>query len=255
MKKEYIDVNRKAWSYLATNGCESSLPYGLGHFARARQILDGRGWIPWRRIRTVLCLACGGGQQGPLFASMGYEVTVADLSREQLRVDREVAGRNNLSIQCVEADMLDLTPLYGRTFDLVYQAISACYVPDVRTLYQEVGKVLKPGGLYRVEHWNPAHLQLGSLSWDGEAYRVARPQTDTSAIPWSEQDPNTGDTLSTCWHFLHPLKDLIGSLCEESFSIVRFAESGEVNPDAAPGSYQHMAAYFPSFFVIFARKV
>jgi len=108
----------------------------------------------------VLCLACGGGQQAALFASLGYRVTLADISPDQLQIDRAVAEEYGLKIELVEADMLDLSRLHGRQFDLVYQAVSACYVPDVQRLYREVARVIKPGGWYRVEHWNPVQLQL-----------------------------------------------------------------------------------------------
>ncbi|MGC1788891.1 MAG: class I SAM-dependent methyltransferase [Terriglobales bacterium] len=252
----YGNISRNVWAYLATHGCDSSTPYGPNEFACAREWLDSRRWIPWKRIRSVLCLACGGGQQGPLFASLGCEVTLVDLSPEQLAIDREAAERYSLTIECVEADMLNLSQLHGRNYDLVYQAVSACYVPDVRKLYQEVTQVLKPGGYYRVEHWNPVHVQLAQQhAWDGKAYRVVRPQTPgkpvAAAMAWDEK---TGATSITCWHYVHPLNDLIGGLCEAGFAVLRFAESGEADASAEPGTHTHLGAYLPSFFSIFARR-
>src|SRR5580704_7167938 len=47
------------------------------------------------------------GQQGPLFASPGYRLTVADICREQLQKDVEVARAFGIEIECVETDMLD----------------------------------------------------------------------------------------------------------------------------------------------------
>ena len=43
--------------------------------------------------------------------------------------------------------MQDLSVLGGRAFDLVYQAVSSLYVPDIRQCYQQVVAVTKPGGL------------------------------------------------------------------------------------------------------------
>lgn len=254
MERSYIDVNREVWSYLAAHGCDSSQPYGPAEFANARHFLDGREWLPWQTMRSVLCLACGGGQQGPLFAALGYDVTVADFSRAQLERDREVSERHGLRIELVEADMLDLSQLHGRAFDLVYQAISACYIPDVRALYREIFRVLKPGGYYRVEHWNPTHLQLSEHAWDGNAYRISRPFRSGEPIPWVDCNPQTGEPTPTCWHYMHSLQQLIGSLCDEQFAIVRFAEAGEANISAEPGTYLHLAAYLPSFYVLLARR-
>jgi SAM-dependent methyltransferase len=90
----YRSVNRAGWDQLTARGSHSSRAYGPEQFAGARQLLDPAGWFPWRRLRTVLCLAAGGGQQGPLFASLGYEVTVVDLSPEQLEQDRATARRH-----------------------------------------------------------------------------------------------------------------------------------------------------------------
>jgi SAM-dependent methyltransferase len=253
--KDYRQTNRKAWSYLAQNGCDSSQPYGPSEFAEARKWLDAKKWIPWDSVRSVLCLACGGGQQAPLFASLGYQVTVADISPEQLEIDRRVAERHNLPIERVEADMMDLSELHRRDFDLVYQAVSACYIPDVRRLYREVSAVLRVGGHYRIEHWNPVHLQLSdSCTWDGEAYRIAKPQRPRRPVPWVTQREEDGSPKVTCFHFIHPLQHLIGGLCDAGFSILRFAESGEVNLAAEPGSYRHLAAYLPSFYTILARR-
>lgn len=77
---------------------------------------------------------------------------------EQLQRDREVAQHYCFDIECLEGDMLDLSALYGREFDLVYQPVSALYVPDVPLLYREVFRVPKPGGLYWIEHWNPVQM-------------------------------------------------------------------------------------------------
>ena len=44
----------------------------------------------------ILGLACGGGQQGPVFAAAGAEVTIFDNSPAQLERDREVADREGL---------------------------------------------------------------------------------------------------------------------------------------------------------------
>ena len=57
----------------------------------------------------VLALASGGGQQGPLLAAAGYDVTVADVSPEQLAQDRMAAERDSLVIRTVQASMSDLS--------------------------------------------------------------------------------------------------------------------------------------------------
>lgn len=252
--QDYRDINRRAWSFFSSAGCDSAKPFGPTEFARARYWLDSYGWLPWNQVKSVLCIACGGGQQAALFASLGCQVTSLDLCREQLEKDRNAATRHGLEIECVEGDMLDLSLLYGRSYDLVYQAVSACYVPDVRRLYREVHKVLRADGYYRVEHWNPVHFQLADPPWDGGAYRVDRPQTYKEPLPWlGLQKENTGG-IPSCHHYIHPLQDLIGSMCDENFQIIRFAETGETNPNAAPCTFPHLSAFLPTFFLLLARR-
>jgi SAM-dependent methyltransferase len=251
---DYQLVNRQGWDLLSRAGCDSSAPYGPAQFRRARAYLDGDGWLPWRRIGRVLCLAAGGGQQAPLFAWLGAQVTVVDLSPEQLARDREIADRYGLAVECVEADMLDLTVLGRRRFDLVYQPVSVCYVPDVARLHREVHRVLAPGGLYRVEHWNPVHMQLADQRWDG-GYRLGRPQRSDQPVPWSDGgDPDAPGTVR-CLHYIHSFDQLLGSLCDAGFVILRYRERWGGDATAPPGSPAHVAAYVPPFLRLLARRL
>jgi SAM-dependent methyltransferase len=255
MNYDYRNINQRGWSHLALNGCDSSQPYGPQEFTQARKLLDHHNWIPWREIEHVLCLAASGGQQAPLFASLNCRVVSVDLCREQLRLDREVCDKYGLPIECIEADMLDLSPVYGRQFDLVYQAVSACYVPDVRKLYREIARVTRPSGYYRVEHWNPVQIQLSEEKpWTGTGYQIVRPQALRQPIPWVAADSTAGRSEATCWHYIHALSDLVGGVCDAGFNILRFAEDvrGDVSSD--PGSQSHLAQYLPPFFTLFARR-
>lgn len=248
----YSSVNAAAWSYLANHGCDSCQPYGDAQLASPMAWLDPEGWIPWEEVSSVLCLAAGGGQQAPLFAAVGRSVTSADLCEEQLVRDRWVASRAGVDIETVRADMLDLTALHGRDFDLVYQAVSACYVPDVRQLYQEVRCVLRSNGWYWVEHWSPLHVQLCTTQpWDGEAYRISRPQHCGQPVPWAYDGNDEGS--SVCWHYIHGLRDLVGGICDAGFVVERLAEPWLGSEAAQPGSHEHLAAFFPPFIRMLAR--
>lgn len=252
---DYRTVNRRAWDGLARTGSTYSSPYGRHDARFARRVLDPHGWLPWRRLRSVLCLACGGGQQGPLFAALGLEVTVADLSPGQLAKDRVEAARLGLAIETVEADMLDLSVLHGRRFDLVFQPVSAIYVPEVRPVYDQVAGLLGPGGLYQVTHWNPTHLQLSDdPSWDGEAYRIDRPQSPGVPRRWTGRLDGEGDVWASCLHFIHPLHELLGGLCDAGFAITGFTEWSPEDADAVPGSQEHLGRYLPSLFTLLARR-
>jgi 2-polyprenyl-3-methyl-5-hydroxy-6-metoxy-1,4-benzoquinol methylase len=76
-------------------------------------------WLGELSGKRVLCLASGGGQQGPILAAAGARVTVFDNSPAQLARDRLVAERESLTIRTVEGDMRDLSALADGTFDLI----------------------------------------------------------------------------------------------------------------------------------------
>ncbi|MFZ0376436.1 MAG: class I SAM-dependent methyltransferase [Solirubrobacteraceae bacterium] len=253
MTEDYLSVNRQAWSVFARRGEQSTRAYGDDVFAQPRACLDDEGWIPWREVRSVLCLAAGGGQQGPLFASLGLEVTVVDISPAQLETDREVAHRRGLAMETVEADMLDLSQLHGAGFDLVYQPVSALYVPDVPALYREVARTLRPGGYYHVQHWNPVQMQVAERRpWDGTAYRLVHPQGTGEPIAWDHGLDENGDA-AVSWNWIHPLGSLIGGLCRAGFVLTRFAERGHGDLRRPPGTQQHLAGFVPSFFAVLAK--
>lgn len=70
-------------------------------------------------------MCCAGraahGQQGPLFAQLGWNVVVVDLSREQLDRDGRIGAERGLSIEIVEADVGApwSTAIDGETVELV----------------------------------------------------------------------------------------------------------------------------------------
>ena len=58
------------------------------------------GWFPAELAGVeVLCLASGGGQQGPVLSAAGAAVTVLDNSPRQLGRDQEVADREGLTVR------------------------------------------------------------------------------------------------------------------------------------------------------------
>ena len=253
--RDYRTVNRGGWERLARMGSDSSRPYSDAELAHAREWLDPYAWLPWDEIHDVLCLGAGGGQQGPLFASLGCRTTVLDLSPDQLALDRAAAERAGLELECVEGDMSDLSPLVGRRFDLVHQAICSCYVPDLHPVHRGVRAVLAPGGWYDVEHWNPLHAPLrGYGVWQDGGYEIEHPLTPGRPIPWflpGDED----DADAACWHYVHHLADLVGDVCRVGFRVVRVAERPGLEPDAPPGSGGHLAAYAPSFLRLLCRAV
>lgn len=104
-------------------------------------------WFGELRGKKVLGLASGGGQQIPIFAALGAECTVLDYSEKQLESERMVAQREGYSVRVIRADMTKPLPFSDDEFDLIFHPVSNCYVEEVKPIFRECFRVLKPGGV------------------------------------------------------------------------------------------------------------
>ncbi len=122
----------------------------------------------------ILGLASGGGQQGPIFAAAGADVTIFDASDRQLDQDRFVANRDGLSIRTVQGNMKDLGALESASFDVVFNPCSVGFVDEVRPIWREVARVLRPGGAFLCGFVNPWFFLFDSDAFDDGKLLVTR---------------------------------------------------------------------------------
>jgi len=115
-----------------------------------------RNWFPdTLKGLKVLCLASGGGQQGPILAAAGADVTVVDISFKQLEQDEMVANRNGLQLKTFQADMSDLSIFSDEEFDLIIHPVANLFVEDISKVWQEASRVLKNNGILISGFTNP----------------------------------------------------------------------------------------------------
>src|SRR3954469_7346637 len=166
MSVDPVAHNRVAWDRQGDQGNEWSRPISADTVARARAgdwsvVLIGyrpadRSWFPADLSGVeVLCLASGGGQQGPRLAAAGARVTVLDNSPRQLEQDELVARRDNLPLRTVLGDMRDLSAFADCSFDLVFNPVSNLFIPDLAPVWRECFRVLRPAGLLLTGFLNP----------------------------------------------------------------------------------------------------
>lgn len=153
----YTDVNARLIDEWIADGWKWGQPISHEAYERATTgswsllltptIPVPRDWLP-EQIKglDVLGLAAGGGQQMPVFAAQGAHVTVLDYSPQQVASELMVAEREGYEVNAVRADMTQRLPFEDAGFDLVFHPISNVYVEDVRHIWDEVVRVLRPGG-------------------------------------------------------------------------------------------------------------
>lgn len=112
-------------------------------------------WLGNLHDKKILGLACGGGQQMPIFAALGADCTVLDYSSRQIEMEHLVAQREQYTIRIIQADMTKPLPFDDGEFDIIFHPVSNCYVEDVRAIWKECYRVLKRGGylLSGVDHY------------------------------------------------------------------------------------------------------
>ncbi len=232
---DWLKHNREAWDHEVRIGNKWTVPVSSETVEAARKgtaelLLTPtkpmpRKWFPEIVGKHVLCLASGGGQQGPLFAALGAVVTVIDNSPAQLARDDEVAKRERLAISLEQGDMRDLSRFPDGSFDYVFHPISNVFCADVKPVWREAFRVLKDGGRLASGFMNPiAYIfDLDLLDTTGTfSVRYKIPYSDVEQLPPEELKKRL-DALEPV-EFGHSLADQIGGQTAAGFHLIDFYE-------------------------------
>lgn len=252
--------NRDAWNTLVQRRNRWTVPVD------AREIQAARGgevrivltpakhvpaaWLGDLHGAELLCLAGGGGQQGPVLAAAGAVVTVLDNSPAQLAQDQSVAKREQLSIRTIEADMADLSCLDGNYFDMIVHPCSNSFVENVRPVWQEAFRVLKPGGRLLAGFCQPVAFVFddAALARGELIARNAIPYSDLTDLPAAELAALVDAGEPLC--FGHSLEDQLAGQLDAGFRLTGFYEDSWDDDPA----YSHLSQYLPAFAATLAVK-
>lgn len=226
--------NRLMWDKQVESGNPWTVPATPEVIASARQgqwsvVLTEnkpvpRDWFPEDFTDLdILGLACGGGQQGPVFAALGAHVTIFDNSPRQLARDRQVAEREGLSITTVEGDMRDLSAFPSDSFDLVFHPVSNCFIHEICPVWQEAFRVLRPGGTLLAGFNNPAFYVFDYPKSEQGTFEV-RYKLPFDARQLSEEERRYEFGDDSPLEFSHSLEDQIGGQLEAGFILVGLYE-------------------------------
>src|SRR5512146_3186044 len=255
-----LEHNRRAWDREVEGGNPWTIPVGPGPIAAARKgewtiVLTPtkpvpHAWMPDLPGKDVLCLASGGGQQGPILAAAGAHVTVLDLSPRQLESDRTVARRENLDITTVQGDMANLDMFADGSFDYIVHPVSNVFAPDVRPVWREAFRVLRRGGVLVAGFVNPVlyifDLDLGDSMGNLEV-KHALPYSDLEAM--GEEQLRDYMAQQNPLEFSHTLDDQIGGQLAAGFHLTGLFEDRDLAADAFP-----LNKYMPTFIATRAVK-
>lgn len=259
MHDEISQVNRERWNALVQARVMYSQPMLDLTPESARAVLDTSGTMGDVSGQKVLVLAGGGGQQSIAFALLGADVTIVDLSDAQLEQDRQAAAQLGLALDIVHGDMRDLSAFADNSFDLVYQPYSINFVPDVRPVIQGVARVLRPGGLYRVEWANPFTQTVDEDNYTGEGWILKHTYEDGRFLGdlfpnWTVEDGQGGwIEIPSPREYVHTLSRMVNTLASNGFVILHLQEWMSDHPDRGPGSWHHWTHVAPPYLRVWTR--
>lgn len=242
--------NRRAWDAMVDKRQRFARPASDEDLTTTLAELDPRDWLGEVRDKNLLCLAAGGGRQGPMYALAGARVTVVDISSAQLELDREVARERGIDLRTVQGSMDDLGMFSAGEFDLVIQPVSTCYVPDIVSVYREVARVVRDDGVYVSQHKQPTSLQA-DVKPSTHGYGIQTPYYHDGPLPAVAGSLHREEGT---FEFLHRWEQLIGGLCRAGFVIEDLTEPIHAKPDASSDSWAHRSRYVPPYVRIKARR-
>jgi len=232
---DIVKANREAWDKLAetgdvwTQGVSEEVieraKAGDWHIVLTPKKPIPKSWFPDNLTdKKVLCLASGGGQQGPVLAAVGAEVTVFDNSQKQLDQDLLVAKREGLEIKTIQGDMRDLSAFLDESFDLIIHPWSNCFVDDILPVWKEAYRVLKKGGSLLSGFANPTEYIFDYEKLEEGIFQLRHTLPYSDLTSTSQEELESLIASGQALVFGHTLEDQIQGQISAGFLIAGFYE-------------------------------
>lgn len=230
----YQDEIAKTWDHI--NECLIDKTKAISHeeYMRAKSgelkvSLAGiktvpKEWFPELKGKNILALACGGGQQAPIFAAHGANVTVTDYSDRQLACETDVAEREKYHISIVKADMSKDFPFSDNTFDMIFNPVSNCYIESILPMWRECARVIRKKGILMMAFVKEEHFMF-EPDFRNEDVLISR-----HSLPFNPYTDLTDELKKKYAEehrpvaFSHSLTEQIGGLIDAGFEITNIYE-------------------------------
>ncbi|KUI71269.1 Sterol 24-C-methyltransferase [Cytospora mali] len=108
-----------------------------------------------KKGQKVLDVGCGvGGPAREIAKFTGAYITGITINEYQVQRAVRYAEQDGLAGKCtfVQGDFMDL-PFDAETFDAVYAIEATVHAPSLESVYSQIYRVLKPGGVFGVYEW------------------------------------------------------------------------------------------------------
>jgi SAM-dependent methyltransferase len=132
--------------------------------------------------KEVLDVPAGNGDTAQLLLELGARITASDLYPEFFRYP---------AISCVQANLNGPLPFADASFDLVICQEGIEHMPNQLHLFQELNRVLRPGGraIITTPNYSNLRTRLSYLLLESEAYKLM-PPNETDSV-WASDKAQT----------------------------------------------------------------
>ena len=185
-------------------------------------------WLGDVKGKKILLLACGGGQQTPLLAAAGADVTDVDISPLQIEQDREALRKYGLEAETRVGDMRDLSFLPDESQDYVICPHSLNFISTLDEFYSESYRVLRKGGRFLFGAANPVLYMFDDRCMERKLkVKYTIPFSDEVSLGRKELEKRLrrNDTVE----FSHTLQDIIQKPLKLGFMMKDFYTDGAIS--------------------------
>ena len=204
--------------------------------------------LKWFEGKRCLDVGCGGGRYSIAMARLGAEVAGIDISGEGLEDARKRVRSEKVTFQ--EADACHLS-FPDASFDFVCCSGVLHHIPSSWMVWNEIARVLKPGGLLYLMVYG-----AGGLRWPlvGQMRRIARDigyrivnEVSLRILPINKQRTFLDDLFVPYIQFA-PLVITLSQLKASGWDNIELWEKGKLDHEASRGALRQDLEYWGLLF-------
>ena len=203
--KKYWEENSKYYQE------ESDIKIGI-HYGPGAPFEDRLKLLGNLRGKKVIEIGCGGSQCAIAMAKKGANVTGVDQSQEQLKFAKNLAQKNKVKIKFIQGSFQNLRKLKSNNYDIAFSAFAFQYSPELLSLFKQVRRILKKGGIF-------------VFSLDHPFFKIINPKTLKAQQSYFKTgrytEKNKGINF-VAYH--HTISELFNPLVEAGFIVEKIIE-------------------------------
>jgi len=165
----------------------------------------------------VLELGCGGGNVGIALAKRGAQVIGVDISNAQLKIAKQKAEEQGVTIRYIESDIETLDFASIAPVDLAISVCALQYVSDLPRLFTQIYTTLTASGIFVFSTDDPIFYSVAAkFLWEEPGLQPTYFYSGSETWKWEEGDEYSFTT------YRHPIDFYVNTLVRVGFHIERF---------------------------------